>query len=221
MDKARAYVLGLAFATGRKAGKLKRRGIAVDADEKVQFRTVDHGKVIAIKNGEVVGGAGTAVGRDQLPTFSSYMSTRSGLGFTAGVRNYAEQHLKPVVEALRFPKGMPSDCERIVMGKKQIRELAAHMNADKAEVLPYVAEVYRRGSCRTASDYKHAESFDEVVYTVATIDIGAKRFKVELVSKKRKGDGANCYIQYGISKADKAEDAKGHSVYQLERIVLK
>lgn len=221
MDKARAYVLGLAFATGRKAGKLKRRGIAVDADEKVQFRTVDHGKVIAIKNGEVVGGAGTAVGRDQLPTFSSYMSTRPGTGFAAGVRSYAEQHLKPVVEALRFPKGMPSDCERIVMGKPQIRELASHMNDDKAEALPYVAEVYRNGTYEVVDDYKHSESFDAVVYTTATIDTGKKRLKVELVSKKRKGEDANRYIQYGISRADKAEDAKPRAVYQLEQIVLK
>lgn len=216
----RAYAMGRAF----RAGFRYARGIALDADEgDVTFRTAKNGSVIAIKEGDVVGGAGTSVGPDKLPTFSSFCSTEaaSGKKFTAQARTYAQQHLKPVIESLRYPGGMPSDCERIVMGPKQIRELAAHMNDDKAKVLPYVADVYRRGDFRSEPDEKNPQAYRRVVYTTATVKTGEGTFEVEVLSKQRTGKDE--YVQYGISKADKIgkDSAAVGTVYECWDVMVR
>ena len=211
----RAYAMGRAFRTGFRYA----RGIALDADEEdVTFRTAKNGSVIAIKEGDVVGGAGTSVGPDKLPTFSSFCSTEAAAGkkFTAQVRMYAQQYLKPVIESLRYPGGMPVDCERIVMGSAQIRELASHMNSNKADVLPYLAEIYRKGTFRYEADQKKPKEFSMVVYTTSVIEVNGRKVKVELITKKRaKNQLGGEYIQYGISKADVVEDSVGEEVYEF------
>lgn len=219
----RAYLLGFAFAKGLTC-RLAQDGDD-DESEDVKFRTLDNGAVIAIKDDEIVGGAGSSVGTDKLPTFEFFASAeeRKGQSFTKTVRQYAEQHLKPVVEALRYPKGMPPDCERIAMGTKQIRELASHMNGDKAKVLPYIADVYRRGTFRGERDEKHPNDFASVIYTTANVSIDGETYRVELVSKKRsiplKSEGTP-YLQYGISKADTVEDGKPRSCYEFLEVRL-
>lgn len=221
MNVELAFQCGRAYAIGRafRAGFCYVRGIALDADEEdVTFRTAKNGSVIAIKEGDVVGGAGTSVGPDKLPTFSSFCSTEaaSGKKFTALVRMYAQQHLKPVIESLRYPGGMPDDCERIEMGSAQIRELASHMNSNKAEVLPYVAEIYRKGTFRYKVDQKKPKEFSMVVYTTGVIEVNGRKLRVELITKKRsKNQLGGEYIQYGISKADMVEDSVGESVYEF------
>ena len=83
----RAYAMGRAFRTGFRYA----RGIALDADEEdVTFRTAKNGSVIAIKEGDVVGGAGTSVGPDKLPTFSSFAfdDKFKGKSFSYKVRCY-------------------------------------------------------------------------------------------------------------------------------------
>ena len=75
--------MGRAF----RAGFRYARGIALDADEEdVTFRTAKNGSVIAIKDGDVVGGAGTSVGADKLPTFSSFCSTEAAAGKSSRLR---------------------------------------------------------------------------------------------------------------------------------------
>ena len=219
----RAYAMGRAF----RAGFRYARGIALDADkEDVTFRTAKNGSVIAIKDGDVVGGAGTSVGPDKLPTFSSFCSTEAAAGkkFTAQVRMYAQQYLKPVIESLRYPGGMPDDCERIVMGPAQIRELASHMNSDKAKVLPFIAEVYRTGSYRQVPDLKHKDSVEAVVYTTGRVTTeDGETFTVELVSKKLRGASRKAgFIQYGISKADPvSQDSAFQVQYGLVEVLVK
>lgn len=100
------------------------------------------------------------------------------------------------------------------MGNAQVRELASHMNADKTECLPYLAQVYRTGTFRVVKDEKHSDAFESVVYTTATVKVNDREYKVEVVSKKRRTEKPS-YIQYGISKADKAEDARTRSVYEI------
>lgn len=230
MNVELAFQCGRAYAIGRafRAGFCYVRGIALDADEEdVTFRTAKNGSVIAIKEGDVVGGAGTSVGPDKLPTFSSFCSTEAAAGkkFSAQVRMYAQQHLKPVIESLRYPGGMPSDCERIVMGPKQTRELAAHMNDNKAKILPYVADVYRRGDFRSEPDEKNAQAYRRVVYTTATVKTEEGTFEVEILSKQRRGqdDGKAEYVQYGISKADKIgkDSAAAGTIYECWDVMVR
>ena len=38
----------------------------------IKFRKTDNNQTIAIKNGEIVGGAGTSVGPDKLPSFEVF-----------------------------------------------------------------------------------------------------------------------------------------------------
>lgn len=148
--------------------------------------------------------------RSRPSSSSLHRKNKKGEGFTKRVRQYVETYVRDKVEALRHPKGMPDDCERIVMGPKQIRELAAHMNSDKAKALPYIAEVYRKGTFRGDQDAKHPRDFASVIYTTAEVPINGKTYRVELVSKQRtkaiEAEGSP-YIQYGISKADIVGDA--------------
>lgn len=220
----RAYAMGRAFRTGFRYA----RGIALDADEEdVTFRTAKNGSIIAIKEGDVVGVAGTSVGPDKLPTFSSFASDDKfkGKSFSYKVRCYAKEHLKPVIESLRYPVGMPPDCERITMGNKQIGELASHMNADKAAILPFLAQVYREGKYRTGKDWKHPDAFDDVVYTTGIVKIGGRRYEVEVVSKRRIGQtkGRSEYVQYGISKADliSQDSLRDSAIYELLNVQVR
>lgn len=196
----KAFQLGYSFRLGLMYG----RQLALD--EELKFRTLENGTTIAIKDDEVVGGAGSAVGPDKLPTFEWFMRGRTGEGRASMVRSYAAIHLKSIIESLRYPKGMPPDCERIHMGPKQIRELAGHMNHDKEKVLPYIADAYRKGKYRQARDTKH-DDIESVIYTTADIDVGSETYEVELISKKRKLATGGGYIQYGIGKADKKKGA--------------
>lgn len=215
-----AFRIGLAFVRGYFYAGRNLVMDAKDTDSGIKFRTTGSGQVIAIRDREIIGGAGASVGADKLPTFEFFASAdeRKGQGFTKTVRQYVEQHLRSVVEALRYPKGMPSDCERIVMGATQIRELASHMNSDKAKVLPYVAEVYRKGTFRGTPDEKHPKDFSSVIYTTADVRIGQKTYRVELISKRRAKQGGveeTPYIQYGISRADVIGDAIPKICYEL------
>lgn len=204
----RAFRLGFAFGKGQSFTSRLAHDDNDGNKDKVEFRTLENGQVIAIRDGKVVGGAGPCVGPDKLPTFEFFASAdrREGQSFTKTVNHYVTRFLRPVVEGLRYPKGMPSDCERIVMSGKHVRELSSHMNADKTKVLPYVADVYRRGTFREAADAEHAD-IEKVVYTTATVKIGDEVFVVELTSKKKKPSIGGGYIQYGIGKADKAKGA--------------
>ena len=210
-----AFRAGLAFSEGL---HYSRTGLALDAkDEDVEFRTTENGHVVAIKDGKVVGGAGLSVGPDNVPTFESFDSTSNqSLSFTKRVKTYVEKFICPVVQSLSYPKGMPPDCARIQMEKPQVRELVSHLNSDKVKALPYVGQVYREGTYRTAEDQKHKGSFDLVVYTSARVLIGKEEFDIEVITKRREpGQKGERYVQYGLSKADKVEAEDSGSIYQL------
>lgn len=219
-DLKTAFAIGRAFGEGFLYGC--RLALASDAEEDdVTFRTAKNGSIIAIKDGEVAGGAGTSVGPDKLPAFSSFASDDKfkGKSFSYKVRCYAKEHLRPVIESLRYPGGMPLDCERITMSNKQIGELVSHMDTDKAAILPFLAQVYREGKYRTGKDWKHPDAFDNVVYTTGIVKIGGRRYEVEVLSKRRIGQtsGRPEYVQYGISKADSVsqDSLKDSAIYEL------
>jgi hypothetical protein len=119
-----AFRCGVAFVAGARFSVGLR---FVSEDEDLKYRTADNGNVIAIKDGEVVGGAGASVGPDKIPSFEFFSASeeQKGEGFTKRVRQYVETYVRDKVEAQRHPKGMSDDCERIVMGPKQIRELTS------------------------------------------------------------------------------------------------
>lgn len=199
-----AFKAGCAFAMGRRYAER----LAQDSDENVKFRTTDNGNIIAIKDGEVVGGSGASVGPDKLPTFAFFASAeeRKEQSFTKTVTQYARENLKPVIEALRFPKGMPADCERILMGKRSVEELAAHMNDNKARILPFIPYVYRNGTFTEGADTKHAD-VEKVIYTTADVKVGEETFRVTVQTKKKKPALGGSYVQYGVAKADKKTEA--------------
>lgn len=159
------------------------------------------------------------VGPDKLPSFKDFASTseRKNNSTSKNVKKYAIVHLKPIIESLRYPKGMPNDCNKILMSKKMAGELANHINDDKLKALPYIADVYRNGKYRIAPEEKNPFAYSNVIYTSKTIKVDGENFNVELVSKKlvNKREDAN-YVQYGISKVDKvSEDSKTGSAYAL------
>ena len=150
------------------------------------------------------------VGPDNIPEFRAFTLTVEGnKSFSAMARLFAKKYLKPIVESLRYPKGMPENCERIVMGSKQIGELANHLNPDKALILPFIPEIYRKGNYRCVPDEKHVD-VKQVVYTTHIIEVAGSKYFVELVSKELKDKSRNGeFLQYGISKADRlSNDAK-------------
>lgn len=217
--------MGLAFALGLNFAKVATAADSSDSD-KVKFRTLKDGLVVAIKEGKIVGGAGASLGKDNIPSFSFY---RSGEGAqykdeAKAILHYLDEHIKPVVESIKNPRGMPSGCERIKMGKKQQNELLTHLSKEKMLVLPYIAEGYRNGSYTTVPDYKHPKQFSRVIYTTGEVTVGDRVFEVTLVSKQRIFDGG--YIQYGITRADEkrkktAEDVSPRFVCYLEQIIVK
>lgn len=166
----------------------------------------------------------TVVGPDNLPEFKSFCKNLGDdVSYTRRVKEYVKTHLKPVVESIRYPGGMPPNCKKIAMGAKQMGELASHMNDDKAIVLPFVPHVYREGEYRTADDEKHP-LVKTVVYTTAVVTVDGVKYFVELVSKEfRDKSRAGEYIQYGISKADKiAEDENNMGIiYELVNVKVK
>ena len=80
-----AFRCGVAFAAGARFSVGLR---FVSEDEDLKYRTADNGNVIAIKDGEVVGGAGASVGPDKIPSFEFFSASeeQKGEGFTKRVR---------------------------------------------------------------------------------------------------------------------------------------
>ena len=164
------------------------------------------------------------VGPDNIPEFKAFALTIEGnKSFSAITKLFVKKYLKPIVESISHPKGLPEDCEAIVMGPRQISELASHMNEDKAKVLPYLPQIYREGQYRSVTDEKHRE-VKRVIYTTMTVEVNGSKYFVELISKQlldktRSGE----YLQYGISKADKlGNDSAGKgSVYCLQRVNIR
>ena len=215
-ESGKAFALGRAFA----AGILFARQMAQDADkdEDVKYRTTDNGQVIAIKDGDVVGGAGSSVGPDNLPTLEFFASSeeRKGQSFTKTVTQYARQYVKPLVESLRSVKGMPTDCERIAVTGRSINDLASKMNSSKAAVLPMIGDVYRNGTYTVAPETKNKDSFEANVYTKGTAKVGGKKYEVTVITKKRRANqDGDRYLQYGIGKADIVEDSARSVEYEL------
>lgn len=76
-----AFRCGVAFVAGARFSVGLR---FVSEDEDLKYRTADNGNVIAIKDGEVVGGAGASVGPDKIPSFECQ---GQGGGTAASERN--------------------------------------------------------------------------------------------------------------------------------------
>lgn len=72
-----AFRCGVAFAAGARFSLGLR---FVSEDEDLKYRTADNGNVIAIKDGEVVGGAGASVGPDKIPSFEFFSASEEQKG---------------------------------------------------------------------------------------------------------------------------------------------
>lgn len=221
----RAFRLGMAFGKGKSMSRSLAQDSEKGNDEDVKFRTLKNGNVVAIKDGKIVGGAGAKVGPDNLPTLEFFASAeeRKGQSYSKTVTQYARTHLKPLIESLRYPEGMPPDCERIAMNARSIDEIAAKMNSNKAAALPYIAEVYRKGKYTVEKETKNISAFALNVYTEATIKINGKDLKVTVITKQRQPtQQGERYLQYGIGKADEvAKDAANAlSLYEFSDLEI-
>lgn len=221
----RAFRLGLAFGKGKSMSGSVAQDSEKGDDEDVKFRTLKNGNVVAIKDGKIVGGAGSKVGPDNIPSLEFFASAeeRKEQSYSKTVTQYARTHLKPLIESLRYPGGMPPDCERIEVNGRSIDEIAAKMNSNKAAALPYIAEVYRKGTYTVEKEKKKPNAYALNIFTEATIKVNGRDLKVTVITKQRqpKQQGER-YLQYGIGKADEvANDAVNEStIYEFSDLEI-
>lgn len=174
--------------------------------EDIKFRKTDNNQTIAIKEGEVVGGAGTSVGPDKLPSFSSFLETNpelKGQSYTKRVTQYLTNYFKG--KEIVKPNGLPK-ANKVIFTRVGIRKTAGGMNDNKEKALPYLLDIYRTGQyLGSAPDEKNHHGVRQFHYTQKTINVGKERLKVTLCSKEM---DTTDFQHYLIDKADKANDSR-------------
>lgn len=146
-NERRAFCLGYAFGLGTLYG---RRQLARDEEPgKIKFRTIKNGNTIAIKDGDVVGGAGSSVGPDKLPTFEWFMRGHpelDGASFTKTVTKYVRELVarrgSPVVKCNGSIDGVPVVA---TFTTKSIAEIASKLSDSGRDVLPFMFDVMETG----------------------------------------------------------------------------
>lgn len=138
--------------------------------EDIKFRKTDNNQTIAIKEGEVVGGAGTSVGPDKLPSFSSFLETNpelKGQSYTKRVTQYLTNYFKG--KEIVKPNGLPK-ANKVIFTRVGIRKTAGGMNDNKEKALPYLLDIYRTGQyLGSAPDEKNHHGVRQFHYTQKTI----------------------------------------------------
>lgn len=174
--------------------------------ENIKFRKTDNNQTIAIKEGKVVGGAGTSVGPDKLPSFSSFLETNpelKGQSYTKRVTQYLTNYFKG--KEIVKPNGLPK-ANKVIFTRVGIRKTAGGMNDNKEKALPYLLDIYRTGQyLGSAPDEKNHHGVRQFHYTQKTINVGKERLKVTLCSKEM---DTTDFQHYLIDKADKANDSR-------------
>lgn len=196
MNKAKAFIFGYVYAFGYVYGlKLK-----ITNDEEIEFRKTKDNQTIAIKNHKVVGGAGSSVGPDKLPTFEYFSKSEEvkNLSTTKRIIKYLKEYYSvPIIK----PKGL-TGCDKLIFSTNGIKETASHINDRKIKVLPYLAYIYRTGhEVGVIRDYHRSDNTTVIHYTQKTLKIGNEFYKVTLISKQA-GKVAE-FSHYAIDKADK------------------
>ena len=195
MNKAKAFIFGYVYALGYVYGlKLK-----ITNDEEIEFRKTKDNQTIAIKNHKVVGGAGSSVGPDKLPTFEYFSKSDKvkNLSLTKRVVRYLkESYTTPIIK----PKGL-TGCDKLIFSTNGIKETASHINEDKLKVLPYLGYIYRTGhEIGKAKDYHNPSNQVIIHYTQKTLKIDNDFYRVTLISKQA-GKVAE-FSHYAIDEAD-------------------
>lgn len=175
--------------------------------EDIKFRKTENNQTIAIKEGEVVGGAGTSVGPDKLPTFEVFKKNHEGKSASKIATLYVKEHYCNGLKAIENPKGLPK-AEKIVFTTNGAKETGRAITENKMLALPYIGEVYRTGKYIGSS--KDGDGHSAVMrfhYTRKTIEIQGKRYQITLCSKEMaKSAGSDPFRHYLIDKADLAQD---------------
>lgn len=180
--------------------------------EDIKFRKTDNNQTIAIKEGEVVGGAGTSVGPDKLPTFDVFKKQHEGLSPAKIATKYVQEYFCRGIKGIDKPAGLPC-ADRIIFTSNGAKETGRAITDNKMLVLPYVADIYRTGayvgsSSKTKDKHTDVERFH---YTRKEINVSGKKLVVTVCSKEMKERvGPYRFRHYLIDKSD-AKDSKENS----------
>lgn len=205
----KAFLLGVAFCLGAWFAQNKN----TLAQDVLIFRTLKNGVKIAIKDGEVVGGAGSAVGSDKLPTFDNYANQErfKGVNSRKIATKYMQEHYQKGIKEVKLSYPLRFDdfiADKVVFTGNSCKETVAKINPDKLKVLPYIADIYRTGNFSDAQNdtkaKKHGDDKRSYVYTRKIIEIDGKTYDVLLVSRLIPRQDLQ---HYAIGKADVVEDS--------------
>ena len=180
--------------------------------EDIKFRKTDNNQTIAIKEGKVVGGAGTSVGPDKLPTFDVFKKQHEGLSPAKIATKYVQEYFCRGIKGIDKPAGLPC-ADRIIFTSNGAKETGRAITDNKMLVLPYVADIYRTGayvgsSSKTKDKHTDVERFH---YTRKEINVSGKKLVVTVCSKEMKERvGPYRFRHYLIDKSD-AKDSKENS----------
>lgn len=180
--------------------------------EDIKFRKTVNNQIIAIKDGKVVGGAGTSVGPDKLPTFGVFKKQHEGLSPAKIATKYVQEYFCRGIKGIDKPAGLPC-ADRIIFTSNGAKETGRAITDNKMLVLPYVADIYRTGayvgsSSKTKDKHTDVERFH---YTRKEINVSGKKLVVTVCSKEMKERvGPYRFRHYLIDKSD-AKDSKENS----------
>lgn len=181
--------------------------------EDIKFRKTDNNQTIAIKEGEVVGGAGTSVGPDKLPTFDVFKKQHEGLSPAKIATKYVQEYFCRGIKGIDKPAGLPC-ADRIIFTSNGAKETGRAITDNKMLVLPYVADIYRTGayvgsSSKTKDKHTDVERFH---YTRKEINVSGKKLVVTVCSKEMKERvGPYRFRHYLIDKDDPTKNKAGDS----------
>ena len=221
--RRKAYLAGLAFYLGVWYGQHKSN-LTQDA---LIFRTLKNGVKIAIKDSEVVGGAGYAVGPDKLPTFDNYANQERFKDASPRkiATKYMQEHYQNGIKEVKLHTKLKFngvEVSKVVFTGNSCRETSAKINQDKLKILPYIADIYRTGTFSAAQTdvkaEKHKDDKRSYVYTSKIIKIDGKTYNVLLVSRLIPRQDLQ---HYAIGKADLAKDTLQYSYLELKDIKVK
>ena len=219
----KAFLLGVAFCLGAWFAQNKNN-LAQDA---LIFRTLKNGVKIAIKDGEVVGGAGSAVGPDKLPTFDNYANQErfKGVNSRKIATKYMQEHYQKGIKEVKLSYPLKFGdliADKVVFTGNSCKETVAKINPDKLKILPYIAELYRTGIPQNVKkdlkSEKHNSDGRAYGYVENSIKVNGKLYKVTLVARFIQGQSLQ---HYAIGKADLTRDAKQKNVLEFVDLKIK
>lgn len=222
MNEELAFQMGIAFADGMRYAQ--SQGLLTE-DKKNGWITVN-GAHVFVRNGRPTGVMAQKIAPDKenvptvrkskLPSLNNWLKRHGpgeGDGRYGSLRAYVNEVVAPAIEKLRYPGGMPEDCERFHLSRRTNRSIVSHsLNKDKIKILPSLPRVLDEGTFRVTDDTKHSD-IEKIVYTTAIVRSGGKKFRVVVTSKKRRAvqKGSSPYFVYEIGKADPVGDSAGNT----------